>query len=198
MHRDISRQNLMYRRVNGKVNGVLIDFDLASSRNSTTKSHKGVRIGTRPFMAVSLHLEIFQDEIPDHRERFDLESIFYVVYWDARFYDKGRKVVLPGSVAQNSYNDWITYNDETAIAVKEHTLTTLNPDITAFFRPLINSWLLSLGELFYDGYGKLKKVRNDLLAKGEKLGKDWEIEGFDYDTLGGNVIFEKIWDIMRT
>ncbi|KAF8423739.1 hypothetical protein L210DRAFT_3569339, partial [Boletus edulis BED1] len=47
-HRDISASNLMYRTVNGKIVGVLNDFDLASTEKTATGTE---RTGTIPFMA---------------------------------------------------------------------------------------------------------------------------------------------------
>ena len=189
----------MFRRVNGSVNGVLIDFDLATTRNSMLKNHKGIRTGTRPFIAVSLHLGRGQDEIPEHRERFDLESIFYVMYWDARFFDKGKKVVLPGSTAQKEYDNWVQSDDCCIIDLKKCVFGLgYTANITAFFEPLEDTWLYPLGQIFNTGYTKLNGQRGKFRRRGkDRSVKDWEIEGFDYNTLGGNVTFEKIWSIMR-
>ncbi|KAJ7229860.1 hypothetical protein GGX14DRAFT_581489 [Mycena pura] len=76
MHRDISRNNLMYRKIDGKVYGVLNDFDLSVLWNKEPRSTSKQRIGTEPYMAVDL---LVVGPPPPHLYRFDLESLFYVV-----------------------------------------------------------------------------------------------------------------------
>ncbi|KAJ7770470.1 hypothetical protein B0H16DRAFT_1410652 [Mycena metata] len=54
MHRDISRNNLMYRRIDGKVYGVLNDFDLSAHLDKESPSTSKQRTGTEPYMAIDL------------------------------------------------------------------------------------------------------------------------------------------------
>src|SRR5580693_7885522 len=88
-HRDISTGNLMLRRLpgpEGKIQGVLSDFDLAVDMRDPDmigNSHLH-RTGTLPFLSMSL---LTQLENPMRRfpyiVRFDLESCIYVFLWDA-------------------------------------------------------------------------------------------------------------------
>ncbi|KAJ6598737.1 hypothetical protein B0H10DRAFT_2085083 [Mycena sp. CBHHK59/15] len=54
MHRDISRNNLMYRRIDGKIYGVLNDFDLSVVMGKEPRSTSKQRTGTEPYMAMDL------------------------------------------------------------------------------------------------------------------------------------------------
>ncbi|KAJ3723277.1 hypothetical protein C8R42DRAFT_32098 [Lentinula raphanica] len=77
LHRDLSIGNLMFCRKEGKVYGVLNDFDLSSTvdRMAQGPSSKE-RTGTRPFMSPDLldsHWKI------GHLPRHDLESLFYII-----------------------------------------------------------------------------------------------------------------------
>lgn len=78
LHRDVSLDNLMFRHKDGKIIGVLNDFDLAihkSEQNNGPLSKQ--QTGTKPFMAIDL-LERPQGNPPLHRYRHDLESFMYV------------------------------------------------------------------------------------------------------------------------
>ncbi|KAJ6572696.1 hypothetical protein DFH09DRAFT_891427, partial [Mycena vulgaris] len=54
MHRDISRNNLMHRRIGGKIYGVLNDFDLSVVMGKEPRSTSKQRTGTEPYMAMDL------------------------------------------------------------------------------------------------------------------------------------------------
>ena len=78
----------------GRIQGVLSDFDLAVDMNDPTmtgNSHLH-RTGTLPFLSMSL---LKQLEDPTRRfpyiVRFDLESCIYVFLWDAMFHPEGRE-----------------------------------------------------------------------------------------------------------
>ncbi|KAK7055340.1 other 1 protein kinase [Favolaschia claudopus] len=74
MHRDISVANLMFHEVDGKMYGVLNDFDHALDFGKKSVSASKQRTGTKPFMAIDLLLEP-----PEHLYRHDLESFLYVL-----------------------------------------------------------------------------------------------------------------------
>ena len=86
-HRDISISNLMCRRLeDGKIQGVLNDWDVASTSHTESDSdHTNMRTGTMPFMSIDLH----QHPPPVHMERFEYESLFYVLYWICLSYSDG-------------------------------------------------------------------------------------------------------------
>ncbi|KAJ7029047.1 hypothetical protein C8F04DRAFT_963313, partial [Mycena alexandri] len=92
MHRDISRNNLMYRRIDGKVYGVLNDFDLSLHLGKEPRSTSKHRTGTEPYMAIDL---LVTEPPPPHRYRFDLESFFYVIAYVVCQYHEGKKIDDP-------------------------------------------------------------------------------------------------------
>ncbi|KAK0218288.1 hypothetical protein EDD85DRAFT_867011 [Armillaria nabsnona] len=74
IHRDISMTNLMWRRRNDVICGVLNDFDLSSYRDRKSASALR-RTGTGPYYACDL----LKKDPPVHIYRHDLESIFNVL-----------------------------------------------------------------------------------------------------------------------
>ncbi|KIK72565.1 hypothetical protein PAXRUDRAFT_836425, partial [Paxillus rubicundulus Ve08.2h10] len=79
-HRDVSCGNLMYYREEGKVVGVLNDYDLASLASSQTPLGNK-RTGTMPFMAIELLATDGQDGKVEHLYRHDMESFIWVFIW---------------------------------------------------------------------------------------------------------------------
>jgi hypothetical protein len=99
MHRDVSVNNMMYRAVDGKVFGVLNDFDLATYWGTTEATSKQ-RTGTKPFMAID---RLFKDP-PRHMYRHDLESLLYSLAWVAVRYDNGKEIQNPPLQSWTSLN----------------------------------------------------------------------------------------------
>jgi len=66
--------NMMYRKKDGKIIGVLNDYDLAIFKVNSISSSRACT-GTRPFMAIDL----LGKPADLHRYRHDLESMFYVI-----------------------------------------------------------------------------------------------------------------------
>ncbi|KAH7891062.1 hypothetical protein F5I97DRAFT_1964446 [Phlebopus sp. FC_14] len=86
-HRDVSPSNLMYRIVNGKIVGVLNDFDLASLGDGVTGTE---RTGTVPFMALGLLTEkALRGEVM-HLYEHDAESFIWVLTWISLRYSNGK------------------------------------------------------------------------------------------------------------
>ncbi|KAF9780566.1 hypothetical protein BJ322DRAFT_1112555 [Thelephora terrestris] len=78
LHCDLSLKNIMYRKINGKVYGVLNDFDLSSWTASLTSDYTRTsqqRTGTPPYMAAGLLMGT--DTL--HLYRHDVESLFYIM-----------------------------------------------------------------------------------------------------------------------
>ncbi|KAJ7681464.1 hypothetical protein B0H14DRAFT_2299561, partial [Mycena olivaceomarginata] len=75
MHRDVSISNLMFQRIDGKLYGVLNDFDLAAFHDGSVPSTSKQRTGTKPFMA----RDLLDHPPPRHLYRHDLESFLYVL-----------------------------------------------------------------------------------------------------------------------
>ena len=183
----------MFRRERGVVYGVMNDFDLGQISDVEREGYKGERTGTRPFMSISLHLDEGQTQIPKHIERFDLESVFYVMFWEGRLSNNGE--LYATEAAKDAYKRWNGNDDISLISDKRrtfHDMASLNES----YRPLVDQWLDPLGKMFKDGYEELVNFRKKCTTNPSVL-VDWDLRGFDYDTLQGNVTFEKIWDIIK-
>ncbi|KAI6147801.1 hypothetical protein BKA82DRAFT_25125 [Pisolithus tinctorius] len=90
-HRDVSPGNLMYYRVDGKVMGVLNDYDL-SSLTSSANPLSNKRTGMMPFMAIDLLKEDGQDGRVEHLYHHDMESFIYVFIWISLQYKDGKSL----------------------------------------------------------------------------------------------------------
>ena len=101
----------------GRIQGVLSDFDLAVDMNDpkmTGNSHLH-RTGTLPFLSISL---LEQLEGPTRRfpyiVRFDLESCIYVFLWDAMFHPEGRETPKSQLEQTNELLDsWLSSDPQT-------------------------------------------------------------------------------------
>ena len=181
----------MFRRERGVVYGVMNDFDLGQISDVEREGYKGERTGTRPFMSISLHLEEGQTQIPKHIERFDLESVFYVMFWEGRLSNNGE--LYATEAAKDAYKRWNGNDDISLIAAKRTTFHVIMPHhLNESYRPLLAQWLKPLGEMFDTGYRKLVECDDNCTVP-----VDLQRPAFDYDTLGGNVTFKKIWDIIK-
>ena len=181
----------MFRRERGVVYGVMNDFDLGQISDVERKGYKGERTGTRPFMSISLHLGRGQTQIPEHIQRFNLESVFYVMFWEGRLYNNGELYATKD--AEDAGRKWNGKDDESLISDKGRILWATTPDdLNESYRPLLAQWLKPLGEMFDTGYRKLVECYDNCTVP-----VDLQRPAFDYDTLGGNVTFKKIWDIIK-
>ncbi|KAF8833735.1 hypothetical protein BDN67DRAFT_976454 [Paxillus ammoniavirescens] len=88
-HRDVSCENLMYHSVNGKVIGVLNDYDLASLMSSDNPLGKE-RTGTMLFMAIDLLDADGRDGKVKHLYRHDMESLVWVFVWICHQFKDGK------------------------------------------------------------------------------------------------------------
>ena len=77
----------MYRKVEGKIVGVLNDFDLASTQQSATGTE---RTGTVPFMALDLLDDLALQGHVKHAYQHDAESFIWVLIWISLRYDDGK------------------------------------------------------------------------------------------------------------
>ena len=189
-HRDISISNLMCRRLeNGKIQGVLNDWDVASTSHTESDSeHTNMRTGTMPFMSIDLH----QHPPPVHIERFEYESLFYVLYWICLSYSDGK--LLPEEKRHSAFKRWPRWNsndhDDVRSAkndLKDNSKTFENVDeFPAMYRPLIQPWLARLQYTLQKGYNARYDAR--------KTGK---LAEFDDITLGGHMSYENICKILQ-
>ena len=164
----------MFRRERGVVYGVMNDFDLGQISDVEREGYKGERTGTRPFMSISLHLDEGQTQIPKHIERFDLESVFYVMFWEGRLSNNGE--LYATEAAKDAYKRWNGNDDISLISDKRrtfHDMASLNES----YRPLLTQWLDPLGKMFKDGYEELVNFRKKCTTNPSVL-VDWDLRGF--------------------
>ena len=189
-HRDINISNLMCRRLeDGSVQGVLIDWDVASTSHTESDSdHTNMRTGTMPFMSIDLH----EDPPPVHIERFEYESLFYVLYWICLSYSDGK--LLPAEKRHSAFANWPYWNSDNHGVVRSFKSglkanETIFENVDKFpemYRPLIRPWLNLLQYTLRKGYN----ARNDARIT-SKLAE------FDDDTLGGHMSYENICKILQ-
>ncbi|KAE9384080.1 hypothetical protein BT96DRAFT_842818 [Gymnopus androsaceus JB14] len=183
LHRDLSETNLMFRRIDGKVYGVLNDFDLSSSvdrQNDGPSSNH--RTGTKPFMAIDLLDEKWHG---GHMYRHDLESLFYIMLCVACRYEKPAKP-LPKA----PYEEWFGATDRLVYLSKVdliHTGSEESLPIKHFFRHF-NEWLEIIYGWLHLGYKGRPAIRSRWVQDEDK--------NFDWETLGEKVTYPKMKALM--
>ncbi|KAH7879640.1 uncharacterized protein C8R40DRAFT_437276 [Lentinula edodes] len=102
LHGDLSLGNIMFRRKDGKIYGVLNDYDLSSRVEDVDNGDN--RTGTRPFMSLDMLNSYWEW---GHLYHHDLESLFYVMLCLACRYQK------PGIPADEPrpYSEWYSGTD---------------------------------------------------------------------------------------
>ncbi|KAJ7867629.1 hypothetical protein B0H13DRAFT_1636056, partial [Mycena leptocephala] len=177
VHRDISRNNLMYRRIDGKVYGVLNDFDLSVHLGKEPRWTSNQRTGTEPYMAMDLL--VTGPPLP-HRYRFDLESLFYVFAYVVCQYHEGKKIDDP------PFDAW-DHLPTTALFPKKRQFLadTMTVSPTSKFTALRKLAVL-LHKMFRDAYNALTRTDANTLAI-----LDSAPTTFDEDTLGHHITFDK-------
>ncbi|KAJ3827068.1 protein kinase [Lentinula raphanica] len=190
LHRDISMGNIMFRRMDGKVYGVLNDFDLSSRLQDMDKGPTSKhRTGTRPFMSHELLNPGWQG---GHYYRHDIESLFYVVLCMACRYER------PGVAAAEprAYSEWFSGSDKDVC--KDKTLF-----FTGDFPPTITTqphfagfqwWLDSIYQLCSSGYIDARQIRMRSRVKGSTDGSS----SFDWTTLNKRVSYAEMRLVMSS
>ncbi|KAJ6529869.1 hypothetical protein DFH09DRAFT_153470 [Mycena vulgaris] len=181
MHRDISRNNLMYRKIGDKIYGVLNDFDLSVLWDSEPRSTSKQRTGTEPYMALDL---LVTGPPPRHLYRFDLESLFYVIMSVVCQYHNGKKIDNPPFAA------WYHVPTQT-LRTEKHTFlaTTMTVSTTSNFLAFRRLNVL-LHELFSDAYQARRKANTQAML-------NLASTTFQEDTLGGHITFNKFQKVME-
>ncbi|PAV20029.1 other 1 kinase [Pyrrhoderma noxium] len=189
IHRDISISNLMYRRLeDGSVQGVLNDWDVASTSHTESDSeHTNMHTGTMPFMSIDLHQKL----PPVHMERFEYESLFYVLYWICLSYSYGK--LLPEEKRHSAFKRWPYWNSDdhegvcsAKVGLRDNGKIFENVDkFPAMHRPLVQPWLERLRYQFDEGY----HARRKSIAEGKQFKDNY--------TLGGYVSYKTIRKILE-
>ncbi|KAF8184764.1 hypothetical protein BJ912DRAFT_1060749 [Pholiota molesta] len=196
-HRDISLNNLMYRKVDGRICGVLIDYDLSLFFNKRKPGPSSKqRMGSRPYMAIDL----LQPTPTKHLYRHDLESLFYGIVVLVTRYDGGKEINNP------PFQDWFELSRRSLRREKESFLRKLETQRTSAFKRL-GSLLLRMGDMFHIGY---EARRNHIMSVRlmwadqypQTTSEDQAIldskSRFNDESLAGNVDFDKFQIILDT
>ncbi|KAF8802375.1 hypothetical protein BYT27DRAFT_7341453 [Phlegmacium glaucopus] len=175
IHRDISLNNLMYRKkADNSVYGVLSDYDLSHllTRQTPGPTSKQ-RTGTKPYMAIDL----LQPSPPNHLYHHDLESLFYVIVILTSRYHKGQKI--------NENPPHQAWFDLRAEALP-----------TSDFQHIM-IWTSQMSWMFQDGFQARRRHEDNInLAKIWPSNENKDILIFDELTLGGHVDFDKFARIL--
>ena len=190
----------MYRKINGKVHGVLADYDLASWRSTLTLDRAKIshqRTGTPPFMAHGL----LDGSDPIHLYRHDLESLFYTMLILATHYEiqapgegDGGIRVLEGDLR---FQDWFeTTNYNRLGEGKSDFFTKLkafepSPSLAGF-----RGWLWGLQDMFHQGF-VAQNAHWRLQRRKEQFGGKVTLPHFDEETLGGHITYSALIQMVR-
>ncbi|KAJ3914822.1 protein kinase [Lentinula edodes] len=199
LHRDLSSGNIMYRRIDGKVYGVLNDFDLSSRvRDMNHGPTSKQRTGTRPFMSVDL---LDYRWAGGHLYRHDLESLFYIMLCLACRYE------APGVPAPEPrpYSQWFSGTDREVVADKNMFLTSpfvLSEDLPiqpyfADFEP----WLKSIHYFISEGYHARPRRPIVPMDDANNLDSTEDIPpqtSFNWQTLAGQVTYSRLSRLMSS
>lgn len=156
LHRDLSVNNVMFRRRSGRVLGVLNDWDLAAPEARSSPATSAHRTGTAAYM--SLELLAHPEKTPFHEYRHDLESFGWILVWCAFVLCfNGAEVAWKDQYAE--IKTWFETTDWLAIKRAKHLFATEYPEdhlthVTAPMQPLVEDWigplLTSMGATFQD------------------------------------------------
>ncbi|KAJ4471168.1 protein kinase [Lentinula aciculospora] len=188
LHRDLSFGNIMFRRKNGKVYGVLNDFDLSSRvqdlDNGPTSNQ---RTGTRPFMSIDLLTPIWKG---GHFYRHDLESLFYIILCFAcRYAEPGIPAAEP-----RAYSEWFSGSDKDVFNSKSAFFLQPPYDglpIQPYFAQF-ESWLTCILESISTGY--TSRPRPPATRDGTNI--SLHPTSFNWETLDGHVTYRVFRKIM--
>ncbi|KAJ7808404.1 hypothetical protein B0H14DRAFT_2380596 [Mycena olivaceomarginata] len=145
MHRDISIGNLMFRIIDGRVCGVLNDFDLAVRLDQLRYSTSNRHTGTKPYMAIDL---LFPEH-PLHLYRHDLESLLYVF------------VFLTCEIEDSPLAHWEKLAIKTLSSEKQAAMTNGFPPFRPHFQQFC-PWIAGLRALFREGTASRAEYVNDV------------------------------------
>ena len=185
--------------------GVLVDYDLASWKDSLAKDYKRTseqRTGTPPFMAHRL----LDGTDPLHLYRHDLEALFYVMVILATRYEIGACGIskrVPEEKKTLDFQDWFDTSDYKKLATMKSDFFANQEtyNVSSSF-PGFYDWLQHLRASLSGGiqarvqYEFGKNLRH-LLPEGAP-GQAKEKSTFDYETLGGYVTHSAFFTSTRT
>lgn len=196
----------MYRIIDGKVYGVLMDFDLSLWTANDHTQTKQLVAGTAPYMA---HELLGREGINTTRMyRHDLESLFYVMLMFATRYevatlDQGSGLrTREDRLEELPFHSWFAEPSGELLSYwKFLFLTTSSPiDLTPGFEDF-GHWIHRLRQSFQLGQCAKRdhEVKLMELCWGRKRGRsgDGVVPEFDNETLGGHAPYSALVDPAR-
>ena len=166
----------MYRNKDGKIFGVLNDYDLAILKSNTSPGSKN-RTGTKPFMAIDL-----LGQKPDvHRYRHDLESMFYVIVFVTTRYHDGEEIADP------PLQKWLDFGEDLLKDAKVSFITTGGLPTTTPSYAGFDIWNEAMTRSLLHGLSAHTEYKMNARHAGRVGGTP---PAFDPETLGGHVSFE--------
>ena len=186
----------MYRLVDGKVYGVLTDYDLSSWTNSLNPDYTKTsqqRTGTPPYMAQ----ELLKGTSPLHLYRHDVESLFYIMLLTSARHTIGipeeeeKPRMFMRGLKRLPYQDWFNERRYRTLGSLKETffsdwhVVELSQTFEDF-RP----WLEDLQACFSRGF-RLKPNPNEREPRGRQPAEPATVQ-FDDETLGGYISYDAI------
>ena len=165
----------MYRKKDGKIFGVLNDYNLAIFKSNTTPSSK-TRTGTKPFMAIDL-----LGQNPDvHRYRHDLESMYYVIVFVTTRYHDSKEIADP------PLQEWVDLGENYLKSTKVMFITETPPPATPSY-VTFDVWTERMRDPLIQG--RISHTRHlGEVRRMERVGNTPPV--FDVETLNGHFSFE--------
>ncbi|KAG1893857.1 uncharacterized protein F5891DRAFT_743724 [Suillus fuscotomentosus] len=155
-HRDISPGSLLWYRKNGRLIGVLNDYDLSSLANAVGPQGNE-RTGTVPFMALDLLTKEGQQGKAKYLYRHDLESFMWVFAWICFRYRQGVLLLR----RSRPLDEWATSHAIACGVKKLAFLTNLSHYLPADFRTSQSTIDLSLLALLVDCFRVLQAANSN-------------------------------------
>jgi len=207
LHRDLSMNNIMYRIIEGKVYGVLTDYDLSSwvaSLNSNYTKTSQQRTGTPPFMA----RELLDGTEALHLYRHDVESLFYIMlilatHYEIQVPEDGRSGGVQVRSGKLPFERWFGQPSYEDLASFKQTFfsSSGNLELSPSFEGL-RGWLLRLRKAFSLGYAAKQHHRQQqqFLLEDQMDGPSDEgtLAIFDDETLGRHVDYSALINPVRS
>ncbi|KAG2341860.1 hypothetical protein BDR05DRAFT_1060724 [Suillus weaverae] len=174
-HRDISPANLMWYRKNGKLIGVLNDYDLSSLANAVGPQGNE-RTGTVPFMALDLLTPEAQRGEVKHLYRHDLESFMWCFIWVCLRYREG--VLLPAKL--RPLDDWATLDAVACGKEKLFFLSNLSVYYPSDFDSRVGFFLMECVEVLREDSNRRSTRRDRFKIRGiAEPSNDEQLEDID-------------------
>ncbi|KAJ3988145.1 protein kinase [Lentinula detonsa] len=197
LHRDLSSGNIMFRRKDGKIYGVLNDFDLSSRVQNMDKGPtSNHRTGTRPFMSIDLLNSNWEG---GHLYRHDIESLFYIMLCLACRY---RRPNVP-TPEPRAYAAWFSGTNQQVFTDKHTFLTdplAKAPPIQPHFAGF-EPWLARIHTKLHSGYTRRPKYSSGVSSQPgiqSAYDEDDEDLNFDWSTLNQRASYKTMRSIMSS